>query len=55
MKISSFQLQMLLTILHDSLSVTRDEINFGISRERRLQLFNEILNQQSNELQEIKD
>lgn len=55
MKVSEKQLQIMFRVLEGSLSmVDRSDMNlFGCDRETRLKIFNEILNQQSDEIIDV--
>lgn len=57
MKVTEKQLQIMFRVLEGSLSMyDRTDINlFGYSQETRLKIFNQILNQQSDKLIDIKD
>lgn len=54
MKITKQQLLALILVLKDSVSMNISGILFSISNEKRLLLLNEIINQQSTELQETE-
>ena len=52
LRISNKQLYVLLDVFKESLSVERF---FTIPRKQRIELYNEIINQQSDEIKEIRD
>ena len=55
MKVSEKQLQIMFRVLEGSLSmVDRSDMNlFGYNKETRLEIFNQILNQQSDEIVDV--
>lgn len=57
MKVTEKQIQIMFRVLEGSLSMyDRTDMNlFGYSQETRLKIFNQILNQQSDKLIDIKD
>jgi hypothetical protein len=57
MKVSEKQLLVMIRVLEGSLSIAdrRDMPMFGISREERTKVWEQIMNQQSDELKEVKD
>jgi hypothetical protein len=56
MKVTEKQLQIMFRVLEGSLTICdRTDMNmFGYDKETRLRIFNQILNQQSNELVDVK-
>ena len=57
MKITEKQLQIMFRVLEGTLSLAdrNDSNTFGYKKEQRINLYNEILNQQSNELIDVKE
>ena len=57
MRVTEKQLQIMFRVLEGTLSMCdRTDMNlFGYSQETRLRIFNQILNQQSDKLIDIKD
>lgn len=57
MKITEKQLQIMFRVLEGTLSVDdRTDMNlFGYNQETRLRIYNQILNQQSDKIVDIKD
>lgn len=57
MKVTEKQIQIMFRVLEGSLSMydSTDMNLFGYSQETRLKIFNQILNQQSDKLIDIKD
>ena len=57
MKVSEKQLQIMFRVLEGSLSmVDRSDMNlFGYNKETRLEIFNQILNQQSDEIVDVSN
>lgn len=54
MKISEKQLLLLLKVLEGTLRVGGLDLYFGLNKEQRVELYTEILNQQSETLQELE-
>jgi len=57
MKVTEKQLQIMFRVLEGSLSISdRTDMNlFGYNKETRLRIFNQVLNQQSNEIRDVKN